>query len=218
MISKEIYKIWAPSGAEWVEWVRPVPFIMIKDNLKILEVSNFTIPNINYIKKEEENTIIIVDLPGNKSIEEAIALSKLNYRPIPVYNGTNEQEGAMATTDNHSIAVGLVWGASELKKIEISNDAPAAFLLDTNRTNSLKMNPSVFDNSWDIYGQDLPSAKYLIKNNINKIIVRTEKLQKDLKKILYKYQKEGIKIFLTDGYEEPKNVKIRKPLFDDFDD
>ena len=215
MTGKDIYKIWAPTGAKWVEWVRPVPFAIINDNLKILEVSSFTIPNIDYINKNDKDTIIIVDLPGNEGIKEAIALSKLNYRPIPVYNGTNEQEGAMATTDNHSIVMGLIWGASELKKIEFSQDANPTFMLDSNRTNRLKMNASVFDNSWDVYGQDLPSAKYLVKNNISKIIVRAEKLQKDLKKVLYKYQKEGIKVFLKDEYNEIKKVKIRKPLFED---
>ena len=26
---KEIYKIWAPTGCKWVDWVRPVPFVGI---------------------------------------------------------------------------------------------------------------------------------------------------------------------------------------------
>ena len=96
--------------------------------------------------------------------------------------------------------------------MEISNDAPPTFLLDSNRMNRFKMNVSVFDNSWDIYAQDLPSAEYFLKNGINKIIVRGEKIQKDLRKILYKFQKKGIKILYTNGYEEPKGVKIKKTL------
>lgn len=51
-----------------------------------------------------------------------------------------------------------------------------------------------------------------LKNNINQIIVRGEKIQKDLKKILYKFQEKGIKILFTNGYEEPKLVKIDKIL------
>lgn len=27
MTGKDVYKIWAPVGARWVDWVRPVPFV-----------------------------------------------------------------------------------------------------------------------------------------------------------------------------------------------
>lgn len=108
--------------------------------------------------------------------------------------------------------MGLIQGAFELKKIEISDKAMPAFLLDSNRMNRYKIDISVFDNSWDIYAQDIPSAEYFLKNNINQIIVRGEKIQKDLRKILYKFQEKGIKILFTNGYEEPKLVKIERIL------
>lgn len=119
--------------------------------------------------------------------------------------------GSMPTVNNHAIEIGLIQGASEIKKMKIEENAPPAFLLDSNRMNRLKMNVSVFDNSWDIYDQDLPTAEYFIKNDINKIIVRGEKINKDLKRILYKFQKKNIKIFFTNGYETPKKVSIKKP-------
>lgn len=212
MTGRDIFKIWAPVGAKWVDWVRPVPFVAIKESFKFYEISNFTIPNINYINELSKDTAIIVDLPGNESIKEGLGLAKLRFRPIPIYNGTNEQQGAMATVDNHAIEIGLIKGAVELEKIKISNNAPPAFLLDSNRMHRFKMDVSVFDNSWDIYAQDIPSAEYFLKNGINKIIVRGEAIQKDLRKILYGFQKKGIKILLTNGYEEPKEVKVKKPL------
>ena len=73
-----------------------------------------------------------------------------------------------------------------------------------------KMNPSVFDNSWDIYAQDIPSAEYFLKNGICNIIVRGDCIQKDLKKILYPFQLKGINIFLADEYENPKAVRLKK--------
>ena len=217
MNGRETFKIWAPNGAKWIEWVRPVPFIAMNDDSKLYEVSNFTINRINYISEVLIDTAIIVDLPGNDSLEEGIALGKLGFRPIPLYNGTNEQPGAMATVNNHSIEVGLIKGAIELQKIKISNNAPPAFLLDSNRTNRYKMDVSAFDNSWDIYNQDIPSAEYFLKNGINKIIVRGEKIQKDLNIILYKFQKKGIKILFSNGYEKPKEVTMKKPLKKDED-
>lgn len=206
----EIFRIWAPVGAKWVDWVRPVPFISINNDFKVYEFCDFTIPNINYIKESNSDTAVIVDLPGNESIKQGLGLAKLGFRPIPLYNGVNEPKGAMATTDNHSISIGLARGALEVKKMRIMDNAPPVFLLDSNRMNRFKMNVSVFDNSWDIYAHDMPSSKYFIKNGINKIIVRGECVQKDLNKILYELQKDGIKIFFTNGYEQPKNIIIKK--------
>ena len=213
MDGRDIFKIWAPIGAKWVQWVRPVPFVEIDNEFRAYDTGVFNIPNINYISEFSTDTAIIVDLPGSDSVKEGIALARLGYRPIPIYNGTNEQVGSLSTVDNKAIQVALIKGISELQKIEISNNAPPVFLLDSNRMHRFKMNASIFDNSWDIYYQDMPSAEYFLKNNINKIIVRGEKIQKDLQKILYKFQKKGIKILFASGYEEPKSITIKKPLF-----
>lgn len=219
MTGRDIFKIWAPVGARWVDWVRPVPFVAIdNEDFKLFNVGNFSIPTINYIDKLQEDTAIIVDLPSYYSVNEGIALSKIGYRPIPIYNGTNEQEGSMPTVDNHSVELALIWGALEIEKTEIKNEAPPVFLVDTNRMNRLKMNASIFDNSWDIYDQDIPSADYFLKNGISRIIVRGDKIQRDFCKILYKFQKKGIAILFTKGYEEPKEVKLKKPHYKKYDD
>lgn len=212
MTGREIFNIWAPRGCKWIDWVRPVPFVAIGNGLKEYGIYNLMKNDVIYTNKASKSTAIIVDLPGYESVEEAIELAKIGYRPIPVYNGTNEQEGAMATSDNTSVEIALMKGAIELEKIKLSDDAPPAFLLDTNRMIRYKMNVSVFDNSWDIYNQDMPSAKYLVESGIKKIIVRADKkIQKDLKKILYKYQVAGINILFADSYKKPKKIIIRKP-------
>lgn len=210
MTNKEIYKMWAPNDVKWTNWVRPVPFISIGKDNQIYELTNFELPNIDYIENYNENVAIIVDLPGCDSIKEGIALAKKGFRPIPAFNGTNEQIGAQATVNSHILEAGLIRGVSELEKIELSKDALPAFLIDTNRLNRFRTSISIFDNSWDIYSQDLPTGKYLLENNINKVIVRGDTIKRDLKNILYKYQKEKIKIFFTNGYEKPKEVHINK--------
>ncbi len=211
MTGKDIYKIWAPSGVRWTDWVRPVPFVFIKDLSKTNSAYNFTIPSINYLNKLPVNTAVIVDLPGYNGISEGLALAQIGFRPIPIYNGTMEQEGAMALVDSHVVERALIWGASELAKIKILPDALPAFLLDSNRTHRFKMNEAIFDNSWDLYDQDMPSAEYFLTHGIHNIIVRSESIQKDLTKILYKYSQKGIRILFTKGYEAPKEVKVKKP-------
>ena len=211
MTGKEVFKIWAPNGAKWVDWVRPVPFVQIDDeDFKIYKSGNFSIPKINYINELEKDTAIIVDLPEYYSINDGISLSKIGYRPIPVFNGTAQSKNARSTVDNHAVEAGLIFGALELQKVELDTDAPPVFLTDSNRLNRYKVDIFIFDNSWDLYHQDLPSAEYFIKNGINKIIIRGNEFNTDLKKILFRHQEKGMKIYFTEGYDEPKEVKLKK--------
>jgi len=211
MKGRQAFQMWTPKGARWIDWVRPVPFVMIDMDGRLNTITNFTIPCINYISGLEPDTAIFLDLPGYESVKEGLALAKLGWRPIPVYNGTNEQQGAMALVDNHTTESALLWGAKELQSIKLANDAPPVFLLDSCRTHRHKMNVSVFDNSWDLYPQDIPSAEYFLRHGINKILVRGNLIQMDLRKILYKFGKKGITTLFTNGFEQPKGVPVKKP-------
>lgn len=210
LLGKEAYKIWAPFGKKWVDWVRPVPFVELDMQKKPYCVSKLIIPEITCIKEASDRMAVIVDLPGEDSIEMGLALAKAGYRPIPIYNGVREQAGARATVDNQSIEEAILLGAEELVKIQIPEDAPPAFLVDTNRLQRFKMNDSIFDNSWDVYPQDLPSANYFLSKQINKILVIGHSLSRDLKEIFYDFQKKGIQILISDGYESAKSIKIKK--------
>ncbi|MBR4965983.1 MAG: hypothetical protein IKY53_05765 [Lachnospiraceae bacterium] len=211
MTIKDVYRIWAPEGAKWTDWVRPVPFTGFKQCTKGYPQTELAIGRTDYIDETFAGAALIVDLPGIAGIREGIALAKAGYRPIPVYNGTIEQKSSRATVNNQAITNGLILGAKYLSGIEIAQDALPAFLVDRNRLNRHKMNVSVFDNSWDVYHQDLPSADYFIANGISKIIVIGEKVSPDLQKIFYGFQKKKIEIFHTDRYKETVKVKIRKP-------
>lgn len=213
MTAKEIYQIWAPAGKKWVDWVRPVPFVMLSEHSRQYGVCELTIPTIEPFAPMYEDAAIIVDLPGDESVEEGIALAKIGYRPIPIYNGTIEQAKARATVDNQSAAVALCRGAEELQRLSIQEDAMPAFLTDSNRMHRFKMEEGLFDNSWDVYPQDLPTAEYLLNQGVHKIIVVADDISKDLKKILYEYQKKKISIYLTRRYDVIKKVAIRKTFY-----
>jgi hypothetical protein len=173
---------------KWVDWVRPVPFVQMNFYLKQYNHSEFAIPTVSYIDENTTNTAILVDLPGMESVKEGLALSGKGFRPIPIFNGTAEQQGSSATSDNQSVGDALALGAPILAGMELKDEACPAFLTDRNRLQRFKMNVSVFDNSWDVYYQDLPSANYLTDNGIKKVIVVGQNIARDLKKILYDYQ------------------------------
>jgi hypothetical protein len=211
MTNKEIFKIWAPYHKKWVDWVRPVPFITIDNNIKKTTHIQPVLPCLSFLDNEK-NTAIIIDLPNAESIDAGILLAQeYGYRPIPIYNGTTEQSGSKATTDNHTVVEGLIWGASMLKNIEIKDDAPPAFLTDTNRLQRHRTDTSVFDNSWDVYHQDLPTENYFLQNGITQILViSNKKISRDLRKIFSKYPKKKIQIFWSDGYDTPKLIQKGK--------
>jgi len=211
-VAQQVYKIWAPVGKRWVDWVRPVPFVALGECSKVYSISDFSIPTMDFLGRATGDTAILVDRPGAESVKTGLALAKLGYRPIPIYNGTMEQQGARATVDNQSVAVALVMGAEVLQDIEIKEEAPPAFLTDSNRMQRFKMEIASFDNSWDVYHQDLPSAEYMLGKGIRKIVIIGEAVSKDLKKIFYSFQKKGIEFYFTRGYEEPKRVKLHKPF------
>ena len=211
MIGKEIYKIYAPNDAKWTEWVRPVPFVAI-DTYNRKPVSNWLDRKVLFFDQYEENTAIFIDLPGKESIELGISLAHIGYRPIPLFNGTDEQKDSQATTDTYLIESSLINGATKFKNILIQNDANPAFLLDSSRTNRYRSKESIFDNSWDLYKQDIPTSKYFKDNNIYKIIVVGNTIQRDLRKIFFEFREAGIEIYLTDGYITAKKVILKKTL------
>lgn len=211
MRGKEIYKIYAPNGTKWIDWVRPVSFVAI-DTYNRKPIVDWLDRKAMFLKKYQQDTAIFIDLPGKESIELGIGLAHMGYRPIPVFNGTDEQQGSQATTNTYLIESCLINGSQKLKNIKLKNDANPLFLLDSYRTNRYRAKESIFDNSWDLYKQDIPSAEYFKQNGINKIIVVGEVIQPDLKKIFLKFQEKGIEIYITDGYIFPKKVKLTKTI------
>lgn len=215
MTAKEVYKIWAPAGKPWVDWVRPVPFVNIGKFSKPYVMSGMELPKVYFLEAEEntqlklEKTAIIVDLIGEESVRYGMALIPYGFRPIPIYNGTIEQAGARATVDNQSVGMALEHWAGELEKRTIEDEARPAFLLDRNRLTRYKLEDSIYDNSWDVYPQDLPSAQYLLDHGIeNVLVIGGRKMSRDVKSILGNHQRKGLAIYHTDGYERPKRKYI----------
>ena len=216
MTGREIYEIYAKKDAKWTEWIRPVPFVGI-DTYNRKNIRPINDKKITFIDKYEEDIAIFIDLPNIESIEFGIALAKIGYRPIPIFNGVDEQIKSTATTPTYLVEESLISGAQKLKNIEIKLNANPVFLLDSNRLNRYRKKESIFDNSWDLYGQDIPSYNYFKKNNITKIIVVGEKINRDLRKIFFKFQDAGITFYKTDGYSKIEKVILKKTIKERFE-
>ena len=211
MRGKEIYKIFAPNGAKWTEWIRPVPFVAI-DTYDRKPIYDWVDRKILFMNQYEKDTAIFIDLPGKESLELCVGLARIGYRPIPLFNGTDEQKGVQATTNTYLIESCLINSSEKLKSISIKHNANPVFLLDNSRTNRYRSKESIFDNSWDLYKQDIPTAEYFIKNGIFKIIVVSNTIQRDLRKIFFDFQNAGIEFYLTNSYDNVKKVVLKKTL------
>ena len=216
MVGKNLYKVYAPYGAKWVNWVRPVPFVAI-DTYNIKLNNRWIDRKVLFLKEYKNDVAIFVDLPNEESVETGMALANLGYRPIPIFNGVNEQKGSQAIIESSIIESSLIIGGEKLKKIELDNNANPVFLLDSNRTNRYRANETIFDNSWDLYGQDIPSCEYFKNNGINKIVVVGSKIQRDLRKIFFKFQDNGFEFFLTNGYSIPQKIILKKTIKEKFE-
>ena len=204
----DIYRSWAPLDALWTNWAKPVLFTNSPG--KSWNDSPLEIPDIVF--NCDFHAAVIIDLPAEQGVLRGLAMAKLGYRPIPLYNGVYDKN-AVSVVKVLDIVKALWKGAELLEEMNIPFDAPPAFLLDSNRL-GIKKEEGMFDNRWLIFAQDMPSGKHLLQHNIDKIIVmgkeRDVNYTSDLADILYRYQEKGLSIYRYDKGELLAN-SIHKP-------
>lgn len=209
MLGKDVYKCWYKENNKWCKWIKPTLFVDL-DNQILKDIVDYEIPHIFYVDKLRSDTAIIIDEDGDKTIKEGIALINFGYILVPLFNSPYPLPNSKSLVSNLSIATLLIWGGTILKDKTVSDFAPPVFLLDKNRLNRYRKDKSLFDNSYDIYSQDLPTSNYFKNNGIKNIIVKSDKINPDLNEILNKYRKNGINILYTNGFELPKKAKLKK--------
>lgn len=202
----DFYKTWAPAYAEWTAWAKPVLFACMAFTGSIV----LDIPEVPV--ESDSKTMIIIDLPGELGVAEALAYAAKGWRPVPLYNGVLG-EGKMSV-DVRSLGDALRTGAGLLRSMSIPLDAPPVFMLDSERMYGSKT-PGEYDNRWCVFPQDMPSAEYIISKGINKVIVRSARwVRVDLERVLYDYQKNGIALLsLQSNDGPPKELVARKLSF-----
>ncbi|MCL1857269.1 MAG: hypothetical protein FWF84_06515 [Kiritimatiellaeota bacterium] len=203
----EAYKLWAPKDALWTEWVKPVLFANMPNELFLGKPD---IPALTWMSHPDRAAAVIVDLPGKDGALEGVALARIGYRPVPLYNGVCGFNGAArVAVQTFDIVDVLCSFAGEVSRMNIRPDAPPAFLLDANRMREFNT-PGGYDNRWCVFPQDMPSAATLADKGIRSVIVRTDKLRDDLTHILRRYEAHGMTICLHDGAEQ-KRITVPKP-------
>jgi hypothetical protein len=210
--SMKIYKIWAPQNCIWSRWALPVMFMNLRWDAN---VRNFA-PDLTWHTGFRKDTAVILEIPGVAATLEAIELAKLGYCPVPLFNGVAAPTGSEEVVSTHFLSASLYNLAEEMSQIKVRADAPPVFMLDSKRKGDgvfAHNAPGVYDNRWNIFSQELPSAEFMQARGITRIVVRTVNinvpLAKDLHHVIYRFQEKGMEVFLHDGTLFPK-IKPKK--------
>lgn len=198
------FAAWAPDASPWSVWAKPVLFADAvtfggggASRPSRDEVARFPGPGA---------TALVIDLPGAAGVELGLALAERGYRPVPLYNASR---GTGALVDVVPIASALAAGAGELALLRLPDDAPPAFLLDSERMKGSPQ-PGRFDNRWLVFPQDFPSAAFLASRGIRRVLVvqHDAEPRDDLAHVLLRWQRAGIELSVA----APAAADAARPL------
>ncbi len=215
MNGSELFEIWAPAGSVWSPWAKPALFA----DPALLDAAAGAPAEASPLapfSSPASDTALVLDLPGERSVELALLLARGGYRPVPLFNTTHHPA---ALVDVRPVLHRLVSGAAALTEAYLSPQAPPAFLLDANRnTASGPAAPGRYDNRWVLFPQDFPSANFLLASGIRHVILLQERAhgeqpRPDLAHVLRRWQEAGLAIHLQDPNldEPPFALEVRRP-------
>jgi hypothetical protein len=196
MTASELYGIWAPESSQWSRWVKPVIFAHFSDTTQpiTLVLPRFDArPGIPFIT----SAAYLIDLPGLESLNMGLFLAQHGYRPIPVFNACpTPLESIPEVVAARRLLAGLVQGAALLQSLSISANACPAFLLDADRHGiGVAFGPGWFDNRSVVFPTDFPSARFLLAQGIESVVViHTTDLHADLHDALHQWRSEGLRL------------------------
>jgi hypothetical protein len=219
----EVFHNWAPPSSVWTRWVKPVLFAHVRTTQNptpsggqepslTLGLSDVVPPDPRgapYRSGGRPNdTAIIVDLPGIDSVRAGVALAKLGFRPVPLFNAY-PANGAAAAIDLWPIIDALIEGAAALGTLTLRDDAPPAFLLDANRRGPKSVGNRVFDNRSVCTTADFPTGRGLAARGIAHVVL----LREATGAVLPRMQAEGLVVHETAPIEarEPAPLRVALP-------
>jgi hypothetical protein len=226
MNQDEVFAAWAPQDSIWSPWVAPVLFAQTDWAVQNLDL--IAPQPLPWLQKQMRDTALVVDLPFAESVEVGFALAAAAFRPVPLYNASpgppvvglapGSQGVSNAAIDMRPIVAAICRVTPSLRKLNLSADAPPAFLLDCYRLEGTTrpVDPGMFDNRWMVFPQDFPSASFLLSHGIRRaLLVQKHQLepQDDLAHSLLRWQEGGIKVLSKklDDDSPPSEITVQRP-------
>lgn len=203
----ERFDIWAPEGGRWSLWAKPILFDGLSAGKthgttptawKPVEAGAYRTPVVPLDEAEPgsgavADSALVIDLPGDESIEVALDAAAAGYRPVPLYAACTAPGEIVP---QYGLREAVIAATARLHAQRLALDAPPAFLLDSRRMQGGSPAPREFDNRWQVFPQDFPSAWKLLHHGIKRVIVimREPVPSRDLLHVLIRWQKAGISL------------------------
>jgi hypothetical protein len=208
----KIYQCWAPEEGRWSRWVKPVLFANIEG------VFTYLLPRPPRWTEDElfsavhsivgsramsayrdtdppKDLAIVVDLPGIESLMAGIALVKIGFRPVPLYNSLPAEE---AVIEMRPLVEMLAAPPTSLDRLP--RDAPPAFLLDQRRQGEgALIDRSILDNRSSCSTADFPTAQGMLVAGILRVLVihSDGRVASDLEQVIHAWRDAGLDLFVT---------------------
>lgn len=192
---KNVYKIYRDVAGDFQCYFRATPFVSLKQypNFKLNPLSDIKDKNIKRLKKIEslldENSIIVVDLAFNDSLEIGRTLNnKFKSHIILTMNFLFNEFGVIGNQDNIS---NLINTSSVIEK---GKGNIYTFVLDNNRfLENKKLNKNQFNNQYEVTDEDLPSLEVIKNYGFNKVLIVTDNIKEDLNGYI-NYLKDNVNV------------------------
>ena len=215
MLKDVLFSYWAPAGADWSNWVKPVLFAGYNGQ----QLEPLPLPEIDvaWAPPAEGRTALVIDLPGALGVHVGLALAQRGYRPVPLYNAVLPPPGVRSVVDGMPILAALVRGVDQLKALSIPSSAPPAFLLDADRRfGEPRPAPPAFDNRSVCFPTDFPSAMLLQTRGITRAMLVQAgyfQPQPDVGHTLRLWQRNGIELssHAVGKGAQPKPLSVFRP-------
>ncbi|MFM7133826.1 MAG: hypothetical protein ACKO0W_05860 [Planctomycetota bacterium] len=179
---------WAPNRFRWAAWAKPVLFTYPEPlgHHRLDEC-----PYADRLPVATRREALVVDLPGAESISCALALARNGFLPVPLFNATTGE--GQDVLDLEPILGVLGQAGEQLAALNLPDDAPPAFLIDSRRLDGMAK-PEMFDNRWMLFPQDFPSGRLLRSAGIESatVIRRGDRMRHDLRGVLRLLKREGV--------------------------
>jgi hypothetical protein len=207
MQPEELYRIWAPAGGLWSDWVAPALFAHVEYAAADARPED---GDLSWFPASlPERIAVVADLPGAQSFRLGVRLAETRgFRPVPVINaapGPSEFTSSpdVCVVEMCDLVLALCAATPRVQALRLRDDAPPVFLLDDARTHGTRpADEGMFDNRWMVFPQDFPSAAFLKSHGIEDVLLvqdRDRLPAEDLAHILLRWQEAGMRIFDCGG-------------------
>jgi len=201
-VTNPVFDVWAPleSGpGAWSRWAKPILFHALVDEPVPAPVDAPPLA-MPWAPAADGRTALVVDVPGARAVALGVALARLGWRPVPVFNGAPPPFDVRPAVAVAPMIAALAQGAATLAGVTLPPTAPPAFLLDADRAGQGKPLPGEYDNRWIVLPQDLPSGDWLVAHGVREVLVVTGAAypSDDLAHALERWRRAGLGLLAVD--------------------